>query len=153
MLRVIYRQFNGFFFELERLLFLPSHLPLCFIPSFAKIKMWSLGLCNIISLWRVVTPLVFKLIFRGGYYRHNCKLTPNSILRMWAIGVINTHINVGVVVIDSNDCVVSANGAEDKNGQEGWMQNGCETLKIPALWLAVMSGSVTCRARAYNYIK
>jgi hypothetical protein len=39
---------------------------------------------------------------------------------MWAIGVISTHINVGVVVIDSNDRVVSANGAEDKNGQEGW---------------------------------
>jgi hypothetical protein len=55
------------------------------------------------------------------------------IFAMLAVGVISTHINVGVVVIDRVDGIDQNNGAEHANNQEGWMQNLHETPKILTL--------------------
>jgi hypothetical protein len=40
---------------------------------------------------------------------------------MLAVGVINTHINVGVVVINRVDGIDQNNGAKYVNNQEEWM--------------------------------
>ena len=45
------------------------------------------------------------------------------IFAMRVVGVISTHISVGVVVIDSIDGIDRNNGAGHTNNQEGWMQN------------------------------
>jgi hypothetical protein len=55
------------------------------------------------------------------------------IFAMRAVGVISTHISVGVVVIDSIDGIDRNNGAGHTNNQEGWMQNLHETPKILTL--------------------
>jgi hypothetical protein len=57
----------------------------------------------------------------------------DMIFAMRAVGVISTHIGVGVVFIDRINGIDRNNSAGHTNNQEGWIQNLHETQKILTL--------------------